>query len=178
MNETGKRVAQLMKGMGVKIVIADRKAAISQTDEPEFVEDDLESPKRTSFKSVLRNCTSIVLTCPLTPETKNLISEAELVAMRPDAIVVNVARGGVVDEAAIAKALNQERISGYATDVFSKEPASSEDNPLLRDLKDDAHFLASPHVAWFSETTIVNLSKILKDNVELWLAGTPQNVIV
>jgi lactate dehydrogenase-like 2-hydroxyacid dehydrogenase len=168
-----------MKGLGVKIIISDRKA--SQTlneDGPSYVGDDLKAPVRTPFTTVLKHCTTLILTCPLTPETRNLISSAELAIMRPEAVIVNVARGGVVLETDMATALNAGSIAGYATDVFSKEPAGPGDNPVMSDLKADAHFIASPHVAWFSETTLVNLSKTLSDNVELWLAGTPQNVIV
>jgi lactate dehydrogenase-like 2-hydroxyacid dehydrogenase len=175
----GKRVAQLMKGLGVKIMISDRKAALTQTEDvPSYVGDDLEAPVRTPFRTVLKHCTTLILTCPLTPDTRGLISGAELAIMRPEAVIVNVARGGVVFEADMATALNAGSVAGYATDVFSKEPAGPGDNPVMSDLKSDAHFIASPHVAWFSETTLVNLSKILNDNVELWLAGTPQNVIV
>jgi lactate dehydrogenase-like 2-hydroxyacid dehydrogenase len=168
-----------MKGLGVKVIISDRKAALTVTEDgPSYVRDDVETPTRTSFSTVLKHCTTLILTCPLTPETRNLISGAELAVMRPEAVIVNVARGGVVFETDMATALNAGSIAGYATDVFSKEPAGPGDIPVMSDLKADAHFIASPHVAWFSETTLVNLSQTLSDNVELWLAGTPQNVIV
>jgi lactate dehydrogenase-like 2-hydroxyacid dehydrogenase len=140
---------------------------------------DLENPVRTPFATVLANCTTIIVVCPLTPETRNLISTAELSAMRPNALVVNVSRGGVVDESAMAAALNARRIGGYATDVFATEPAFTGDTDLIGQLNHDAaHFVATPHVAWFSGRTITNLTKILKDNVEMFMAGTPQNLVL
>jgi glycerate dehydrogenase len=97
--------------------------------------------------------------------------------MQSSAVIVNVARGGVVDEAALAVALQEKRIAGAATDVFTREPSDREDSPLLA-LPDDVHFVATPHVAWFSELTMVNSSKMLKDNVESIVKGEPKHVIV
>lgn len=175
---SGKKVTMLLKGLGVKVLVLARKTEHSINEGMPFVENDFENPRRTAFQYALHHCTAFILTCPLTEDTRNLISTSELESMTPSTVIINVARGGVVDEAAMVKALNSKSIAGYATDVFSKEPAGPGDIPILDELNDDAHFIATPHVAWFSETTLVNLSKILADNVELWLAGTPQNVVV
>jgi len=98
--------------------------------------------------------------------------------MQLDAIIVNVARGGVVDENALVRALREGWISGAGTDVFETEPATKENSILLREYDSIPNLTLSAHTAWFSETTVENLQKTVKENVEAWVMGKPQNVVV
>lgn len=180
----GKRVAELMKGLGMKVVVSGRKSlAVSSQGENEegggevIDAGDLESPKRSSFEAVIRHATVLVITCPLTPETRNLISTRELGLMKRSAVLINVARGGIVDEAALADALQNKVIAGAAADVFALEPSGVEDTPLLR-LGEDVRFIATSHTAWFSQLTMTNIQRMIKEVVEAFLAGTPVRVVV
>jgi glycerate dehydrogenase len=99
--------------------------------------------------------------------------------MSPYAVVVNIARGGIVDEAAVVQALKDKQIAGYATDVFAKEPVEGPaDSPLLAEDARSLNITVSPHLAWFSQRTLTNLGQILKNTVEACVEGRPINVIV
>jgi glycerate dehydrogenase len=99
--------------------------------------------------------------------------------MSPQTVIVNVSRGGIVDEKAILDALKDGTISGYATDVLVTEPAEGpEDSPLLSEDTQSLNLTISPHVAWNGERTRRNLQRIVKDNIESFIAGSPKNVII
>lgn len=105
-----------------------------------------------------------------------MISTAELEAMDDTAIIVNVGRGGVIDEAAVVQALRDGKIGGFATDVFSPEPATKESSILLDPTI--PNLILSPHIAWYSSKTISGTIETLKKNIEGFVAGTPHNVVV
>ena len=102
--------------------------------------------------------------CPLNEHTRNLIGSRELALMRPSAIIINVARGGIIDQQALADALNAGILRGAALDVFSQEPLPA-DSPLLH-LHDRYRLLASPHNAWSSAEAIERLVGCIADNIE------------
>lgn len=136
---------------------------------------------RVSFEEGLRTSSVLILTCPKTPETTNLISTAELSLMLPTAIVINVARGGVVDEEALVEALRGERIAGAAADVFVTEPATTENSPLVRASGEEwcrGKMVLSTHVAWCAQSSIDKLRRTVQENVEGWRGGKPVNVVV
>jgi glycerate dehydrogenase len=97
--------------------------------------------------------------------------------MRKTGILINVARGGIVDERALAKALRERWINGAATDVFSKEPARKGDSPLLDNDNPIPNLIVSPHVAWYASSSIQNLKDTVKTNVEGFLSGKLQNLV-
>lgn len=137
------------------------------------------SQDRVPFDDVLRRATVLVVSLPRTPETLNLISTSELESMSPYAVIVNIARGGIVDEAALVKALRENRIAGYGTDVFEKEPAEgAADSPLLSEEAKDLNITVSPHLAWYAQRTMSNLGQILKETLEAWVDGHEINVVV
>lgn len=105
---------------------------------------------------------------PLNDRTRNLIGTTELAAMKPSAILINVARGGIVDEAALAEALDRSLIAGAALDVFSREPLTG-DNPLLR-VKDPDKLLLSPHNAWSPKEAVNVLVECIVRNIEAFTA--------
>lgn len=131
---------------------------------------------RTAFQEALRQATLFIVTAPLDPSTRNMFDRSELETMDPTSIVVNVGRGGVVNEAALAEALRKAQIAGAATDVFETEPASKETTPLLD--PEIPNLILSPHVAWYSSKTIKGTVETVKKNVEGFVAGRPQNVVV
>lgn len=136
-------------------------------------------PDRTSFSATLQRSTVIMLTLPLTPSTESLVSASELALMRPDSILVNVARGGIVDEAALVDALRQRRIAGAATDVYAPEPAGRE-NVLVREADAEGvkgRLILSPHVAWYARSSIEKLRRVVAGNVDSWAKGEPTNVV-
>ncbi|KAK1250238.1 hypothetical protein MKX08_010241 [Trichoderma sp. CBMAI-0020] len=104
-----------------------------------------------------------------------MISEPELRAMRPDSIVVNVARGGVMNEAALLRALKEKWIYAAATDVFVTEPATKEDCQLIRDCP--SNLTLSPHVAWYGGTCLENLQLSIKETLESYVAGKPRTIL-
>jgi glycerate dehydrogenase len=118
-----------------------------------------------------------MITLPLTPSTHSLISTPEFALMRPDAILINVARGGIVDEDALVDALRENRIAGAAADVFSREPAGRE-NVLVREGGMGGRLVLSPHVAWFARSSIEKLRRTVVENIEAWVGGEVRNVVV
>jgi glycerate dehydrogenase len=121
-----------------------------------------------SFSQLLAEVDILSLHCPLTAETRGLIGEPELRAMKPDALLINTARGGLVDEAALAQALREGWIAGAGFDVLSKEPPR-EGNPLLA--LDLPNFILTPHVAWASDRAMQILADQLIANIEAFARG-------
>jgi glycerate dehydrogenase len=126
------------------------------------------------FDTVLRESDIITLHVPLTPQTKNMIGAAELKKMKPTAILINTARGGLVDEAALAEALKKGTIAGAGFDVLTVEPPK--DGNILLDPK-IPNLIVTPHVAWASQEAMQILADQLIDNIEAFVAGKPQNVV-
>lgn len=121
---------------------------------------------------LLENSDIITCHCPLTPETTGLINEKTISKMKKNAIFINTSRGPVVDEQALADALNGERIKAAGLDVLETEPARK-DNPLLS----AKNCYITPHIAWAAKETRARLLKILEENIEAYLNGNPQNVV-
>ncbi len=122
---------------------------------------------------LFRESDVVSLHCPLTSETKNLVNARRLAHMKPTAFLINTSRGPLVDEAALAEALNAGRIAAAALDVLSSEPPSA-DNPLLS----AKNCLITPHNAWAMRAARARLMKTAVDNVRAFLSGKPQNVVV
>jgi len=116
----------------------------------------------------------VTLHLPLTPDTRAMIDRQQLQRMKRTALLVNTARGGLVDERALADALTQGWIAGAGFDVLTTEPPDPA-NPLLRLRL--PNFLLTPHVAWASAQAMQRLADQLVDNIENFVAGAPQNVV-
>ncbi|MGI4845343.1 MAG: D-2-hydroxyacid dehydrogenase [Janthinobacterium lividum] len=158
----GKKVAQLGRAFGMEIAATSR----SKLAEPGVTELPLDE--------LLASSDVVSLHLPLTDATRHLIGARELGLMQPHALLINTARGGLVDEAALAAALRDGRIGGAGFDVLSQEPPSP-DNPLLRLRL--PNFILTPHVAWASGGAMQTLADMLVDNIEAWQAGQPTNVV-
>lgn len=128
----------------------------------------------TPHEEVLAQADVLSLHCPLTPETHNLIDLAALRKMKRNALLINTARGGLVDEAALIQALDEGLIAGAGFDVLTVEPPRN-GHPLL-DVRRH-NFILTPHIAWASDGAMQFLADQLIDNIELWCAGTPENLV-
>ena len=159
----GEGVARLAEAFGMRVLRAERKAAGSLR------------PGYTPFAEVLAVADVLSVHCPLNDETRDLIGEAELRAMKSSALLINTARGGIVNELALAHALREGWIAGAGFDVLSSEPPA-DDHPLLApDLLALPNFLLTPHVAWSSRPAMQALADQLIDNIEGFAAGSPRN---
>ena len=159
----GNGVALLAEAFGMRVLRADRKGAA------------VVRPGYTAFADVLATADAISLHCPLTAETQNLIGEAELKAMKPSALLINTARGGIVDEAVLMRALKEGWIGGAGFDVLTTEPPPA-DHPMLDPaLLALPNFLLTPHVAWSSRPAMQTLADQLIDNIEAFVAVAPKN---
>jgi glycerate dehydrogenase len=156
----GKAVEKIALAFGMKVLIAERKEAVEIR------------PGYTPFEQVLRQSDVITLHLAMTRQTRHLISTAEFALMQPGALLINTARGGLVDEAALLEALQAGRIGGAGFDVLEKEPPR-DGHPLL-DLN-LPNFVLTPHVAWTSRQAMQILADQLIDNIEAFVAGRPQN---
>ncbi|KAH8673325.1 D-isomer specific 2-hydroxyacid dehydrogenase [Xylariales sp. PMI_506] len=170
----GKRVAQLCKAIGMEIIISGRKGQPAKS-----AESTNSDPVRTPFEEVIKSATVFFICCPQTPDTIDLIDEPELVLMRPDAIIINISRGPIVNSKALVKALRANLISGAATDVYDKEPASTvQESALLGEEARGLNLTFSPHLAHFSTSTGPNCQHIVRENIRKWASGQEISYVV
>lgn len=161
----GAGVARLAEAFGMRVLRAERKGATTVR------------PGYTAFAEVLAESDAISLHCPLDASTRHLIGAAELRAMKSSALLINTARGGIVDEAALLIALREGWIAGAGFDVLSGEPPDG-GNPLLDPvLLAQPNFLLTPHVAWSSRPAMQALADQVIANIEAFVAGKPRNVV-
>ena len=154
----GKRVTQIARAYGMTVLWAEHQGQTPRNED------------YTAFDEVLARSDVISLHCPLNEDTKHLINKDTLAKMQKQPLIVNVARGGIVDSQALTNAVNNEQILGYASDVFEAEPIT-EDDPLLS-LKDHPRVIFSPHNAWGSESAQLTLWRILSKQVSAFIDKT------
>ena len=147
----GKRVGEIAKTFGMQVLWAEHQGKAPRNSD------------YTAFDEVLERCDVLSLHCPLTDATKHLINADSIAKMNNHPLLVNVARGGIVDSQAVTDAINNEQILGYATDVFAEEPIAADD-PLLT-LADHPRVIFSPHNAWGSLAAQQTLWDILSKQV-------------
>ena len=158
----GKTLAAYAQAFKMNVVFAEHKHAQSVRD------------GYVSFDEAIRSADVVSLNCPLTPQTANMIGEAELQQMKPGAILINCGRGGLVDEAALVAALKYGQIGGAGFDVLTQEPPR-DGNPLLKARL--PNLIVTPHIAWASQEAANRLFDILLDNINHFVAGNPQNLV-
>lgn len=129
-------------------------------------------PAVDSPDEIFRAADVVSLHCPLTAETAKIVSRQRLAMMRPGAMLINTARGGLVDEAALAEALNEGRLAGAGVDVLSTEPPAA-DNPLLT----AKNCFITPHLAWATMESRKRCLDVVIENLRAFLAGKPRNVV-
>lgn len=126
----------------------------------------------TDLETLFRQSDVVSLHCPLTPKTERLINRDRLARMKPSAVLINTSRGGLVDEPALADALNRGQIAGAGLDVLSSEPPRP-NNPLLT----AKNCFITPHLAWATRAARQRLLRIVVQNLRTYLAGQPENVV-
>lgn len=159
--ELGRAVARAAVAFGMKVLVAQRPGGPA-------------APGRLPLHALLPQVDVLSLHCPLTPATRGLIGAREFALMKPDALLINTARGGIVDEAALADALRQGRLGGAGVDVLSVEPPR-EDNPLLA--PDIPNLIVTPHTAWASREARQRAVDQVVENIRAFLSGTPRNLV-
>jgi glycerate dehydrogenase len=171
----GRATAALGKAFGMRVLFARRDssdpAGAARPMEPPPAHDGV---VRVPLPQLLSESDVVSLHCPLLPATRHLIDMTALRSMRRHALLINTARGGLVDEAALIQALDAGLIAGAGFDVLSVEPPRG-GNPLL-DLR-RPNFILTPHNAWASAQAMQSLADQLMDNIDGWAAGTPRNLV-
>lgn len=156
--DLGQATARLAEAFGMKVLIAERHDATETR------------AGRTAFEAALRQADVLSLHCPLTDSTAKLINAKTLGWMKPTALLINTARGGLIDETALAEALAQGTIAGAALDVLSTEPPSVAHPLLDRALP---NLIITPHVAWASRQAMQRLVLQLSENLRAFISQKP-----
>lgn len=159
----GRQVAKVAQAFHMNVLVHSR------TKKPELENDQLHF---TDLNNLLEKSDIVTVHCPLTPQTEQLLNAERIGRMKSSALLINTARGPIIDEQALADALNQGKIAGAGVDVVSKEPILPS-NPLLK----AKNCQITPHIAWAGFETRERLMKIALDNLEAYLAGSPKNKI-
>ncbi len=171
MGNIGRRVAKIAEAFGARVITfstSGKPVSPAGNAAPGEYE-------RVDFDTFLKESDIISIHCPLTDRTRNLFDESAFSRMKKDAIIVNVARGPVINEEALAKALKEERIAGAGLDVLSKEPMRK-DNPLY-EFQDSKRLLVTPHMAWASVEARERCCRQVYENIESFLKGSPIRVV-
>ena len=158
----GRMVADLATAFGMRVLAHSR----SET------QPDPSPVQRVDLESLFRQSDVISLHCPLTPETKKLVNTERISWMKPSAFLLNTSRGALIDEPALAEALNSGRIAGAGLDVLSVEPPPAE-HPLLR----AKNCLITPHIAWATRAARSRLMEVAVANLKAYLLGQARNVV-
>jgi glycerate dehydrogenase len=158
----GKAMALLGESIGMQVLISEQRDATVIRE------------GRTPFLDVLRQSDVVTLHCPLTKQTRDLFGRAEFGMMKRDALLINTARGGLVEVQALIEALQEGVIAGAACDALREEPPHA-GNPLLE--LNLPNFIVTPHVAWASDEAMQALADQLIDNLEAFVRGQPRNLL-
>jgi glycerate dehydrogenase len=158
----GRRVAAIAHAFGMNVVAYTSKAADAL---PSYV-------AKLTLAELLAASDVVSLHCPLTPDTKHLINRDALRQMKPSAILINTGRGPLVDDVAVASALEGHRLRAFCADVLTEEPPKA-DNPLLR----CENAFITPHIAWATREARTRLIDVAVSNIRAFVEGHPQNVV-
>jgi glycerate dehydrogenase len=162
----GRATAELAESVGMRIVYAYRNSNANQREKKDGLQ-------RLLLPELLAESDVVSLHCPLTPQTHGLIGAKELALMKPTALLINTARGALVESQALVDALNSGQLGGAGIDVLSQEPPSNE--PLLS--CHHPRLLITPHVGWASTEALRTFHQQLAENLECFHAGKPQHVV-
>ncbi|MBE6213483.1 MAG: hydroxyacid dehydrogenase [Rikenellaceae bacterium] len=150
----GREVARLAEAFGCKVAYYSTSGVSREEAYP-----------RMELNELLATSDIVSIHCPLSDKTRNLIGREEFSLMKPTSVIINVARGGIIDEEALAEALDNGEIRGAALDVFSREPLR--ESPLYN-IKDKYRLLASPHNAWSAEASLKRLIDCIVQNIKAY----------
>lgn len=159
----GRQAARIAQAFGMRVL------ACTRTQRPEYDADGVEF---VPFQTLLAESDVLSLHCPATPETRGRIDGSALAQMKPGAILLNTARGALVDEAAVAAALHSGHLGFYGADAFAAEPLPP-DSPL----REEPHALLTPHIAWTTAEALENLMRITTQNLRSFLQGQGEHIV-
>lgn len=170
----GQKVAEIALAFGMKVIVCAHsedsfKKGLSCLALPSSKISEISS---VSLEDLFRKSDFLSLHAPLTPETTSFVNEKMISLMKSSSILINTARGGMINEKDVRAALDSKKIAGYATDVLLEEPMNK-DNPLYK----APNCLITPHLAWAPKETRLRLLGIAIDNIKAFLAGNPVNVV-
>ena len=157
----GREVGKLAKAFGMKVIAYNRSQCDEGREIGEYVD----------LGTLFAQSDILTLHCPLFPETEKIINAENIAKMKDGAMLINTSRGGLLDEEAVAQALNTGKLRGAAVDVVSQEPMAS-GNPLL-----NSRCIITPHIAWAPVESRQRLLGCIVENIRCFLNGTPQNVV-
>ena len=161
----GQAVAEMARGFGMEVLIAARPGS-----QPPV------KAGRIPLEELLRQGDIVTLHCPLTAETRRLINQQTLSLMKPSAFLINTARGALVDETALIRALRERRLAAAALDVISQEPPQA-DHPIIEAAKELDNLLVTPHTAWSARESRERLLREVADNISAFFEGKPRNLV-
>ena len=164
MGNIGRKVAKIAEAFGCKVLFYSASGNSTCTDY-----------ERVDFDTLLKESDVISLHCPLTDRTRDLIDKDALSKMKKEAVLINVARGPVVNQDALYEALVNGTIAGAGLDVLTKEPMAA-DNPLAK-IKDSGKLIITPHMAWGSVEARQRVVDGVYKNIEAYLNGEKRNVV-
>ena len=159
----GRQSARIAKAFGMRVLVCTR------TVRPEYAADGVEF---VDFDTLLQQSDVLSLHCPATPQTRGLISAEALQKMKRGAILLNTARGALVEEAAVTEALHTGQLGFYGADAFATEPLPA-DSPLRK----EPHALLTPHIAWTTKEALQNLMDITTQNLRSFLDGNGEHIV-
>ena len=162
----GRAVAKMARGFDAEILISARPGSSAPTPEGRVPLDDL-----------LRRADIVTLHCPLTPQTRNLIDSRALALMKPAALLINTARGALIDADALIKALREKRLAAAALDVLSQEPPPA-DHPLIKAANELDNLLVTPHCAWSTREARERLLNEVIENIMAFTRERDRNRVV
>ena len=159
----GRQTARIARAFGMEVLVCTR------TVRPEYAADGVEF---VDFDTLLARSDVLSLHCPATPETRGLVSREALAKMKPGAILLNTARGALVDEEAVADALESGKLAFYGADAFATEPL-----PPQSRLRSLPGAVLTPHIAWTTKEALQRLMDITTGNLRSFLAGKGENIV-
>ena len=159
----GNQIAKIAKSFGMEVVFVERKVA--KKIRPSYI----------SFEEAIKTSQVISIHCPLLPETKNLITKTEINKMQPNCLLINTARGGIINEKDLVDAIINKKIAGAGIDVVSKEPPGFS-HPYYRILH-YPNFILTPHTAWIGLSAMKRAWQQAIENIENFAKGKPSQVL-
>ncbi len=166
--ELGKAVEKVALNFGMRVLIAESHSAKSNVNGAD---------KRVDIKTLLTNADIVSLHCPLTKNNQHMIAANEFSIMKNSALIINTARGGLIDESALLVALEDNEIAGAGLDVLEQEPPEK-NNALINYAQNSENLIITPHIAWASQQARQNLVNQIAENIRAYKLGQSRNVIV
>ena len=175
--ELGKAVEKVALSFGMEVLIAESHDAKSSTNKANATDADVtKANKRVDIKTLLTRADVVSLHCPLTKNNQHMIAENEFSIMKKSAMIINTARGGLIDESALLSALENNEIAGAGLDVLEQEPPAK-DSALIDYAQNVENIIITPHIAWASQQARQNLVDQVAENIRAYQIGKARNLI-